>query len=124
MKIFIDSKSGVNMTNQIFEQIKGHIIKGTLKPNEELPSIRELAEELEISVMTTKRAYNKLTETGYICTTPGKGSYVAPDNGELIQEEKLKDMEKLIKNLVQTAKEYGLTLEDIIEMISFEMEDD
>ena len=76
MLILIDNKSGVPIYEQIFTQIKGHILSGELKSDEPLPSIRGLAKDLRISVITTKRAYDELERAGYLYTVPGKGSFV------------------------------------------------
>ena len=85
MLILIDNKSGAPIYDQIFTQIKGHILSGELKQDEALPSIRGLAKDLRISVITTKRAYEELERAGFIYTVPGKGSCVAAKNQELLR---------------------------------------
>ena len=94
MLILIDNKSGAPIYDQIFTQIKGHILSGELKSEEPLPSIRALAKDLRISVITTKRAYDELERSGFIYTIPGKGSFVSPKNTELMREEHLKQIEE------------------------------
>ena len=90
MTILIDNRSGVPIYDQIFTQIKSQILSGALSENEALPSIRSLAKDLRISVITTKRAYDELEGAGFIFTVPGKGSFVAAKDTELIREENLR----------------------------------
>lgn len=85
MLIFINNKNGVPIYDQIYSQIKTEIINGGLKEDSPLPSIRNLAKDLRISVITTKRAYEELEKEGFIYTVPGKGSFVAGKNTELIR---------------------------------------
>ena len=108
MLILIDNKSGVPIYEQIFTQIKGHILSGELKSDEPLPSIRGLAKDLRISVITTKRAYDELERAGYLYTVPGKGSFVAPKNEELLREEHLKKIEEHMGAIRTLAKGIGL----------------
>ena len=123
MNIFIDNKSGIPIYDQVYSQIKSAIINGSLKEDEALPSIRGLAKELHISVITTKRAYDELDKEGFIYTVAGKGSFVAPKNIELLKEENLKAIEGHISEIARLALSCGLKIEDIIEMITFEMEE-
>ena len=90
MYILIDNKSGAPIYDQIVAQIKRQILDGSLAEDEALPSIRSLAKDLRISVITTKRAYEELEQEGFIYTMPGKGSYVAPRDPQLMREENLK----------------------------------
>ena len=90
MNIFIDNKSGLPIYDQIYSQIKSQIINGALQEDEALPSIRNLAKDLRISVITTKRAYDELEKEGFIYTIPAKGCFVAPKNVELLREENIK----------------------------------
>ena len=124
MKILIDNKSGEPIYNQIYFQIKNQIISGELKENELLPSIRGLAKDLRISFITTKRAYEELEREGFIYTLPGKGCYVAPKNIELLREENLKQIEEYIEQIVRLAESCNLSKDDIIEMITFGMEEE
>lgn len=116
MNIFIDNKSGAPIYDQIYSQIKAQIIGGDLKEDEALPSIRSLAKDLRISVITTKRAYEELEKEGFIYTVAGKGSFVAPKNVELLREENLKKIESYIQEIRKLARTCGLSLDDIIEM--------
>ncbi len=123
MNVLIDNKSGAPIYDQIYSQIKSQIISGILGENEMLPSIRGLAKELRISFITTKRAYEELEKDGFIYTLPGKGSYVAPKNVELIREENLKKIEEYIDEIVKLAASCNLGKQDIIEMVNFSLEE-
>ena len=124
MNILIDNKSGEPIYNQIYSQIKNQIISGELKEDEMLPSIRGLAKDLRISFITTKRAYEELEREGFIYTLPGKGCYVAPKNIELLREENLKQIEEYIEQILRLAESCNLSKDDIIEMITFGMEEE
>ena len=121
--ILIDTKSGEPIYNQIYSQIKNQIISGELRENDMLPSIRGLAKDLRISFITTKHAYEELEKEGFIYTLPGKGCYVAPKNTELLREENLKKIEKHIEDIASLASSCNLSRSDIIEMITFIMEE-
>ena len=123
MNILIDNKSGEPIYNQIYSQIKNQIISGELKEDEMLPSIRGLAKDLRISFITTKRAYEELEKEGFIYTLPAKGCYVAPKNIELLREENLKKIEAHIEQIVGLAASCNLSRDDIMEMITFGMEE-
>ncbi|MBE6699905.1 MAG: GntR family transcriptional regulator [Ruminococcaceae bacterium] len=123
MNILIDNKSGEPIYNQIYSQIKNQIIGGELKEDEMLPSIRGLAKDLRISFITTKRAYEELEKEGFIYTLPAKGCYVAPKNIELLREENLKRIEEHIEQIAKLATSCNLSRDDIIEMITFGMEE-
>ena len=119
MYILIDSKSGVPIYDQIATQIKEQILDGSLPEGEALPSIRSLAKDLRISVITTKRAYEELEQEGFIDTMPGKGSYVAVQNRELMREEDLKKIEELMRQIHVLADRNGLSaaqLQDMMEL--------
>ncbi len=120
MHIFIDNKSGAPIYDQIYTQIKNLIISGELAENESLPSIRGLAKDLRISVVTTKRAYDELERQGFIYTLPAKGSFVAPKNTEILREENLKKIENLLAEVRQLAAGCGLTNEDIIMILTLD----
>ncbi|MBA5850391.1 GntR family transcriptional regulator [Clostridium sp. cel8] len=117
MKIIISNLSKDPIYEQITRQIKDNIIKGTITPGEMLPSIRSLARELKISVITTKRAYEELERDGFIETVPGKGSYVSSFNREFLKEKKIKSIEDTISKAVDESKLIGLTKEELKEMI-------
>ncbi|MBQ8818174.1 MAG: GntR family transcriptional regulator [Clostridia bacterium] len=123
MNILIDNKSGEPIYNQIYSQIKNQIISGELKEDEMLPSIRGLAKDLRISFITTKRAYEELEKEGFIYTLPAKGCYVAPKNVELLREENLKRIEEYIEQIAKLAVSCNLSRDDIVEMITFGMEE-
>ena len=123
MNIFIDNKSGAPIYDQIYSQIKAQIINGTLNEDDPLPSIRSLAKDLRISVITTKRAYDVLEKEGFIYTIAGKGCFVAPKNVELLREENLKKIEAYMQEITRLAASCGLSREDIIEMFNIIGED-
>lgn len=123
MNVFIDNKSGVPIYDQIYTQIKNQIISGTLREDEALPSIRSLAKDLRISVITTKRAYDELEKEGFIYTIPAKGCFVAAKNTELLREEQLKKIEEYMQKIMQLAASCNLNREDIIEMFRVNMEE-
>lgn len=116
MNIFIDNKSGVSIYEQIYSQIKSLIMCGELSEDEMLPSIRNLAKDLRISVITTKRAYDELEREGFIYTVAAKGSFVAPKNIELLREENLKKIEQHIDEIMMLAAGCSLSKADIIKM--------
>lgn len=123
MNIQIDNRSGKPIYDQIYSQIKSQIISGELSEDERLPSIRSLAGELRISVITTKRAYEELERDGFIYTAAGRGCFVAAKNTELLREENLKQIEAHIADILRLGSSCGLQKEDIIEMIRCEMEE-
>ena len=116
MLILIDNKSGAPIYDQIFTQIKGHILSGELKTDEALPSIRGLAKDLRISVITTKRAYEELERAGFIYTVPGKGSFVAAKNEALLREEHLKKIEEYMTAITDLARGAGVSRGEVLEM--------
>ncbi len=117
MDIIISNSSGKPIYEQITGQIKNSIITGALNAGDALPSMRLLAKELRISVITTKRAYEDLEREGFIETVAGKGSFVAQKNMEFIREEQLRKAETLLQNAVDVAKVGGITLEELSEML-------
>ncbi len=117
MDIIISNTSSVPIYEQIMGQIKRNIMNGTLKEGEALPSMRTLAKELRVSVITTKRAYEELENAGFIVTVMGKGSFVAKRNLELIREEQYKQIEKQIQKAVELSKMNGISLQELLEII-------
>ncbi len=117
MTVFIDNKSGSPIYEQIYTQLKAQIISGVLGEDELLPSIRDLAKDLRISVITTKRAYDELAAEGFIYTVAGKGCFVAPKNTELLREELLKKVESHLAEALRLAASCGLTRQDILDML-------
>ena len=123
MDIIISNSSGQPIYEQISRQVKGAIATGRLRPGEPLPSIRALARDLRISVITTKRAYEELERDGFICTVAGKGSFVAQQNLELARESSLREIEAHLQAAVELSRQAGLTmteLEDILHVLSEE----
>ncbi len=121
--MFIDAKSGVPIYDQICIQIKELILNGELKQDEPLPSIRSLAKELRISVITTKRAYEELEKEGFILTVPYKGSFVARQDLNRIRRENLRKLKQTLKEAAALAKSCGLSEDELIEMMKAETED-
>lgn len=118
MDIIISNSSGKPIYEQITSQIKNMILTGMLKEGDALPSMRLLAKELRISVITTKRAYDDLERDGFIESFTGKGSFVAKKNVEFVREEQLKIAESHLKHAVDTAKSSGITLDELREILS------
>lgn len=117
MNIYIDKRSGEPIYDQIFKEIKKSIITGDPAEDEQLPSIRKLANELGISFITTKRAYEELERQGFLYTMPGRGCFVAAVDKELIKEDKYQEAEGHIAKAVDIAKTYAIPQSDIIEMV-------
>ncbi len=117
MKILINNKSGQPIYEQILTQIRDQIISGDLKEEEPLPSIRSLAKDLRISVITTKRAYEELERDGFIYTLPGKGSFVAKKNLSLVNEQYLRQIEEHLEEVRKLSSAINLTKEELHEMI-------
>ena len=118
MVVLIDNKSGLPIYDQIYSQIKIQIINGDLKEDEALPSIRNLAKDLRISVITTKRAYDELEKEGFIYTIPSKGCFVAKKNVELLREENLKKIEDHMQKIMELSASCNLTKADIADMLN------
>jgi len=118
MKIIISNSSTDPIYEQINKQIKAQIISGDLNEGDALPSIRILAKELQISVITTKRAYEELEKEGFIDTVGGKGCFVAMQNKELLKEKKMKTIEEKMGDTVKDAKKLGIRLKELKEMLS------
>ena len=123
MDIIISNASGKPIYEQITVQIKSQILSGALTAGDALPSMRTLAKELRISVITTKRAYEDLERDGFIETVVGKGSFVAKKNTEFVREEILKAAQEHIKQAVDAAKSGGITAEELHEMLDILYED-
>ena len=117
MNLFIDNRSGAPIYDQLYNQIKDLIISGTLTENEPLPSIRTLAKDMRISVVTTKRAYYELEREGFIYTVPAKGCFVARQNTEILKEQNLKKIEEHIMEIKKLASACKLSKDDIVDMI-------
>ena len=118
MDIIIRNTGDAPIYDQITRQIKGLILRGELREGEALPSLRLLAKELRISVITTKRAYEELEREGFITTVPGKGCFVAPRNLELVRESSLRQAEEHLQQAVEAARSGGVTLEELTETLN------
>ena len=124
MNIIISNSSNTPIYEQIKEQIKNKIVSNELKTGELLPSIRSLAKDLRISVITTKSAYEELEREWYVETIPGKGTYVANKNIELIREEQLQKIENLIDTAVSIAKISNISKQEIQNIIEILYEEE
>lgn len=113
MKIIVKNKSELPIYEQIEQQMKTQILDGTIPADEQLPSIRQLAKDLRISVITTTRAYNDLAEEGFIISVAGKGYFVAPRNNELMRERMLFEMEDGLEKAVINGRNAGLSDDEI-----------
>lgn len=118
MNIIISNSSGKPIYEQIVAQIKQLIMTDVLKEGDALPSMRTLAKELRISVITTKRAYEELEKEGFIETITGKGSFVAGKDKELIREERYRQIEALLEKACETARMNGVTLEELLDIMT------
>lgn len=116
MDIIIRNSNDQPIYEQIYEQIKASIIRGELTEGDALPSIRSLAKDLRISVITTKRAYDELERDGYIYTVAAKGCYVSEKNTELIREENLRQIENCMRKIIRLMPSCGLDDAGIAEM--------
>ncbi|MEG0295694.1 MAG: GntR family transcriptional regulator [Clostridium sp.] len=116
MVIVLSNSSPTPLYEQIREQIKNNIIKGELKSGDPLPSIRGLAKELKVSIITTKRSYEELEKEGFIQTVSGKGTFVGGQNEERLREIALFEFERKIEEAINSAKSVGLTLEEGLEI--------
>ncbi len=118
MDIILSNTSGRPIYTQIADQVKEQIMTGVLAPGEALPSMRLLARELRISVITTKRAYEDLERDGFLENVPGKGCFVAPQNRELLREAQLRRVEEHLTRAVEEARKGGLSLAELQEMLN------
>ena len=117
MNIIISNSSAVPLYEQIQNQIKSQILSGDLCSDELLPSIRSLAKDLKVSIITTKRAYEELEKEGYIVTVAGKGSYVCSQNTQRLKEAALFEMESKLEEIILRAKKMGIEEKEFIEII-------
>ena len=124
MEIVISNSSGKPIYEQITDQVKSQIMSGQLKAGDALPSMRALAQNLRISLITTKRAYNDLETEGFIETVAGKGSFVAAQDPQLLREANLRLAEDGIRRAVEVAKRGGITREELRDMVDILYESD
>lgn len=124
MKIIISNSSSVPIYEQIKNAIITQIMNGELECDEPLPSIRTLASDIHISVMTIKKAYDELESEGYIITRQGKGSFIAPKNTELAQEQARKDIEEYMTKIIQIKNKYNIEENELMDLFKYLMESD
>ena len=124
MEIIIRNTVNQPIYEQIYSQLKAQIIAGVLTPGEALPSIRALAKDLKISVITTKRAYDELEAEGFLYTVAGKGCFVAEKNLDLIREQQLKELENHLTAAAGLAKSCAVTVEELIDMLRVLLEEE
>ena len=117
MDIILSNSSDKPIYEQITSQVKAQILSGTLAAGAKLPSIRALASDLGVSVITTKRAYDELEKEGFLYAVPAKGFFVAPKNTELLREENLKKIEAHLTEAVRLSASCGLSREELREML-------
>lgn len=124
MELIIRNVTNQPIYDQIYSQIKAQIIAGQLRPGEALPSIRALAKDLKISVITTKRAYDELEAQGLIDTVAGKGCFVAEKNLNLIREQQLRELESHLSAAAGLARSCGLSRRELEEMLGVLLEEE
>lgn len=118
MEIIISNSSDKPIYEQISSQIKSAVLSGELTTGQALPSIRSLANDLHVSVITTKRAYSDLEALGFIETRQGKGSFVAGGNIELLREEQLRQIESLLQEALNNAESAGVSLDELHDILN------
>lgn len=118
MDIIISGDSTIPLYEQIMRQLKEQILQGKLAQGSILPSIRVLAKELKVSIITIKRTYEELEREGFVEILPGKGTYVSMNNRERLREIRTSQIEEKLEEVVSSAKNIGISLEDIIECIT------
>lgn len=114
MKITVKNRSELPIYEQIKQQIKAQILEGSASENEQLPSVRQLARDLKISIITTTRAYSDLADEGFIISAAGKGYFVAPRNNELLRERMLYEMEDGLEKAITNGRNAGLSDDEIV----------
>ncbi len=119
MKIIISNTSSIPIYEQIKNTIINQIISGELEQEEVLPSIRNLSQDIKISVMTIKKAYDELEQEGYIISKQGKGTYVAKKNIELVREKAKRDIEEYIYKIIDLASKFDIEKKDIIDLFEY-----
>lgn len=124
MKIIISNTSGLPIYEQIKDQIKSAILSGEVEENQLLPSLRQLARDLKISVLTTTRAYTELEQEGFVTNVQGKGCYVMERGSELIREQLLRDIEGNLTAAIKSANRAAVSDSELINMLKILMEDD
>jgi len=120
--IVLSNSSDLPIYEQIKEQVKTQILSGELSENEMLPSLRQLAKDLKISVLTTTRAYNELEEEGFITSRQGKGFFVMPRGSDLLREQLIKDVETNLNNAILSAKRASMTDDELVQLLKLLLE--
>ncbi|MXQ73014.1 GntR family transcriptional regulator [Clostridiaceae bacterium DONG20-135] len=124
MDIILSNVSDKPLYEQISMQIKNLIMTGSLKEGDALPSMRQLAKELHISVITTKRAYEELEREGFLETSTGRGSFVAGGNQEMLREQQLRQIEECLQKAVDLAKTSGISTDEVMDILHLLYEED
>ncbi len=124
MNVVISNSSSLPIYEQIKEQVKAQILSGGLKEDELLPSLRQLARDLKISVLTTTRAYNELEQEGFITSRQGKGFYVMSSGSNLIREQLIKEVENNLNNAILAAQRASMSNDGIISLLRLLLEVD
>lgn len=122
MFIVLSNSSELPIYEQIKEQIKTQILSGELEENEMLPSLRQLAKDLKISVLTTTRAYNELEEEGYISSRPGKGFFVMSSSSELLREQLIREVENNLNAAIQASRRMSMTDDELVKLLKLLLE--
>ena len=120
--IVLSNSSDLPIYEQIKEQVKTQILSGELSENEMLPSLRQLAKDLKISVLTTTRAYNELEEEGFITSRQGKGFFVMPRGSDLLREQLIKDVETNLNNAILSAQRASMTDDELVQLLKLLLE--
>lgn len=120
--IVLSNSSDLPIYEQIKEQVKTQILSGELSENEMLPSLRQLAKDLKISVLTTTRAYNELEEEGFITSRQGKGFFVMPRGSDLLREQLIKDVETHLNNAILSAQRASMTDDELVQLLKLLLE--
>lgn len=120
--IVLSNSSDLPIYEQIKEQVKTQILSGELSENEMLPSLRQLAKDLKISVLTTTRAYNELEEEGFITSRQGKGFFVMPRGSDLLCEQLIKDVETNLNNAILSAQRASMTDDELVQLLKLLLE--
>lgn len=124
MELIIRNHADQPIYDQIASQIKEQILSGGLEPGQALPSIRALAKELKISVITTKRAYDELENAGFLYTVAGKGCFVAEKNLDLLREQQLREVEEYLSKAAEAGKRCGLGKDELKNLFSILLEEE
>ena len=122
MYIVLSNSSDLPIYEQIKEQVKTQILSGELSENEMLPSLRQFAKDLKISVLTTTRAYNELEEEGFITSRQGKGFFVMPRGSDLLREQLIKDVETNLNNAILSAQRASMTDDELVQLLKLLLE--